>query len=385
MRRAFPAVLATLAVAACRGGEPPALDAGADLVVSDAPAPATDKPVSLAVDFAVENCPSFDPVALTCTGKVPLAVRFVPLATTTVTRYRWNFGDGSPEDENAAPSHVYSTPGVYTVRIIATGVGGLVSLAHTDFIVGKANAIGEPCEASEQCNPELFCLCPAAAACIAGAPRGMCTSGCSQGRCAEGQTCAGLRTTALPDEAAEPWQASLCLPRCSADADCRTGLRCRTLPPDPAAGIGWVRGCYSEIPRDVGEPCRDSDGNLRHDLCATGLCVDLGVLGICSMNCDPNACPPGADCLAFGDGRKLCLRPCSGSSAFPCDRDPLLGCIQPTPGDLGYQLPSTNSISTSYASTYCAPTTCTLEKDKDACAPTGTCTFANGGYHCVRR
>lgn len=37
--------------------------------------------------------------------------------------YAWNFGDGSPESNAVNPSHVYSTPGVYTVTLTTTLVG----------------------------------------------------------------------------------------------------------------------------------------------------------------------------------------------------------------------------------------------------------------------
>jgi hypothetical protein len=59
---------------------------------------------------------------MTCTGRAPLAVRFAPLATTTVTQYFWDFGDATPFDGELAPNHVYTTPGVYSVRVVATGV-----------------------------------------------------------------------------------------------------------------------------------------------------------------------------------------------------------------------------------------------------------------------
>ena len=44
----------------------------------------------------------------------------------TITQYRWNFGDGSPEEIAAAPfiSHTYTAPGVYPVTLIVTDNDG---------------------------------------------------------------------------------------------------------------------------------------------------------------------------------------------------------------------------------------------------------------------
>jgi PKD repeat protein len=380
MKRFVLAALAALAAAACGKGSIPVADGGTDLAAADTHPPPGDIPVSLAVDFAVENCPLFDPVALTCTGSVPLAIRFVPLATTTVTSCQWDFGDGSARDFETAPSHVYSRPGTYTVKIIATDVGGgLVTKVHTGFIVAQANVLGDPCDSSQQCGQGLFCLCPASAACSTGPSRGMCTSACASRFCGDRQVCANLLTPTPPPATTEPWQTSLCLPECTLDSDCLAGLRCRTLPPGPA-GSAWVHGCFAEVPGDVGEPCMDASGNLRDDLCVGGLCANLGAQGMCSMDCARASCPPGSDCVVFGDGRELCLRPCTGSLSFPCDLDPLLECIIPNPGDLGYQLPSNSS--SSFASSYCAPKSCLKD---EACRPTGTCQAQTGAGHCVRR
>jgi hypothetical protein len=94
----------TLTTLACSKATQPVRDAGVDKSTSDAATPQSDALVSLAVDFTVEGCPSFDAQALTCTGTVPLAIRFVPMVTTTVTQYYWDFGDATPVNGEAAPS-----------------------------------------------------------------------------------------------------------------------------------------------------------------------------------------------------------------------------------------------------------------------------------------
>jgi len=367
---------AVLAVAACNKGETTVGDGGPDLVSRDSTQAPGDAPIPLAVDFAVENCPAFDPVEITCTGTVPLAVRFVPLATTTVTKYLWDFGDGSSGLE-VAPYHVYANPGEFTVRIVATGAGGgVVTKAHIGFIVAKTNALGQPCDASQQCDDGLFCLCPSTAPCSSGPSRGVCASACPSGLCDSGQICAGL-LTATPPEAADPWQTDLCLLGCTTDLDCAAGLHCRTLPPGPV-GIAWVHGCFADVPADVGEPCMDAAGSLRNDLCASGMCADLGSQGTCSSNCANASCPLGSDCAVLGDGRSLCLRPCSGN--FTCAKDALLACQQPGPGVLGYHLADPGADNS--ASTYCAPKSCGSDVD---CLPSGICQAQPAPGHCVRR
>ena len=46
-------------------------------------------------------------------------------AAKNATSYLWNFGDGSSSTQ-AAPTHVFSSPGCYIVRLTATGPGGAV-------------------------------------------------------------------------------------------------------------------------------------------------------------------------------------------------------------------------------------------------------------------
>ena len=369
----------TLTSLACSKAAPPVRDAGAERVSSDTAPPANDGSVSLAIDFTVENCPSFDAQALTCTGRAPLTIRFVPLATATVINYSWSFGDTPIFNSETSPTHIYATPGVYSVRLVVKGVGdGPVSTPHDGFIVVESNAIGDPCDTNPQCDAGLFCLCPVGS-CSTGPAHGVCAASCQAGVCGDSAVCAGLLTAAPPPGNAAAWQAPICLRECAKDADCSAGLSCRTLPPGQA-GSAWIHGCFAAVPSDVGSPCRDDQGNLRNDLCVSGLCADLGANGLCSMNCGSGSCPRGSDCAVLGDGRTLCLRSCTGD--FACSQDPLLSCVVPGLGDLGYQLANPG-----VALSYCAPTPCTMDDSskKDPCWPTGTCVSGPGGGHCVRR
>ncbi|MEW6470418.1 MAG: PKD domain-containing protein [Bacteroidota bacterium] len=44
-------------------------------------------------------------------------------STTGAVSYTWNFGDGSPLDNQQSPTHTYTSPGTYTVTLIASGGG----------------------------------------------------------------------------------------------------------------------------------------------------------------------------------------------------------------------------------------------------------------------
>lgn len=122
----------------------------------------------------------------------------------------------------------------------------------------------------------------------------------------------------------------------------------------------------------------DASSQLRDDFCASGLCVDLGIQGMCSMNCEINACPTGSDCALFGDGRRLCLRRCMGGDE--CFADPLLPCVAAGIGDLGYQLVDSDSAGSAF--THCAPKSCVADEN---CLPSGTCDTVTGPGHCISR
>jgi PKD repeat protein len=183
-------------------------------------------------------------------------------------------------------------------------------------------------------------------------------------------------TAAADDAAAAPTPGFLCIGTCVQDADCADGLVCSPLP-GQAPG-SWVSVCVPASLRRVGEPCRNSRGQLDDGLCASGQCADLGALGLCSASCAGGlACPPGAACATFGDGRALCVAACSAPpSPLSCTRDPLLACETGTGGGaLGFALsPSMTGAK------FCAPRACSSQAD---CAPSGTCKPLGVGAHCV--
>jgi PKD repeat protein len=55
--------------------------------------------------------------------KVPLTVKFTDKSLNNPTSYLWRFGDGATSTEKS-PTHTYTQPGVYIVRLTATNSGG---------------------------------------------------------------------------------------------------------------------------------------------------------------------------------------------------------------------------------------------------------------------
>jgi len=371
------ALVLTVAGLACSGQQTPVRDAAVERSVADSPQRIPDGPPALVVDFSIEGCPAFDPDTPTCTGPVPLVLQFVPMLTAPVTQYVWDFGDNTTTFDytGPTPSHVYSSPGVYAVTLMVRGEdGNWVSKMRPGFVTVTSSGLGGPCDFDGQCADKLFCVCPAASRCDHGPALGMCTALCQSSTCDDGQLCARLLTAS---NARESWETSLCLPGCRTDDDCDDHLRCRTLP----IGGAWQKACFSDAPRDVGASCLDAKDVLRDDLCVGGTCAAFGAKGLCTMDCSTQPCAPGSDCAIMGDGSTtLCLRPCTTSA--DCTPDPLIGCLGPGSGDLGYQLVDPSAPDAT--ATHCAPRECASDDD---CPQSGQCDApaGAGGGHCVVR
>lgn len=73
----------------------------ADLHLTSATAPAT----SLLWDCDQVEGPA--PLKITCTGPV----------SPNITRWHWDFGDGTTMEQNTV-SHIYKKPGIYTLRLM---------------------------------------------------------------------------------------------------------------------------------------------------------------------------------------------------------------------------------------------------------------------------
>jgi len=72
-------------------------------------------------------------------GLAPLTVRFTDQTTGGPNGWAWNFGDGTT-NATQNPSHVYSTPGTYTVSLKAQNACGSDSVAKAAYIT-----VGDPC------------------------------------------------------------------------------------------------------------------------------------------------------------------------------------------------------------------------------------------------
>jgi hypothetical protein len=378
MRRcAAPAALALLGAlaAACTGNGPGSVDAGPDGPGGPDAQEGDGRPTVLAVDFTVTGCPNFDATVPQCRGPAPLTLTFVPITSGVVARFLWDFGDLSKSYE-ALPTHTYTLPEAYDVSLL--GAPALAMQTRKAFVVVTPNTLGGSCDLDRQCEPGLSCLCGLASQCPSAFPRGLCTQPCDGSTvCPENAFCADLGLGVEgPSPAPPSWRGQHCLRRCNDDGDCAAGQSCRAL---PAAGTPerWERACFYRFPGELGAACRGGTGEPQKDLCLSGLCAELGALGVCSFDCSTRSCPTGTICAAFRDGRKLCLRPCDTPES--CRGDPLLACAAPgRPGPLGWDAASGSAGAT----TLCAPKPCDSDPQ---CAPAGICLGGPGASHCSRR
>jgi large repetitive protein len=68
------------------------------------------------------------------TGTAPLTVTFANLSTGDFDACAWTFGDGGTSDQCAGPTHLYASPGSYTVTLAVSGPGGTDTLTETEYI-----------------------------------------------------------------------------------------------------------------------------------------------------------------------------------------------------------------------------------------------------------
>lgn len=82
----------------------------------------------------------------TTLGKAPLTVSFNDTSTTSggsITAWSWDFGDGSPISTAQNPSHVYTTPGSYTVTL-TVAEGGMPYMTAVPRYVNVADTTQPP-------------------------------------------------------------------------------------------------------------------------------------------------------------------------------------------------------------------------------------------------
>jgi len=300
----------------------------------------SDALAPLTLDISVTGCASFDVTNVVCSGPAPLSVVFAPVGTPAFTSFLWTFGDGSPSSSERAPAHTYTLPGSYDVTVSAAGTVGTVSATRKKLIAALPLAAGAPCDVDAQCSGGLRCACQPGTGCGSAFTRGVCTTSCPTGFCGAAAVCAtyALGTPAdggIGDAAATVEAGPFCLADC-AGTGCPAGFVCQHL---PAAGLptaSWVQACLPiGAAHDFGASCRGATGALEDGACTTGLCADVGDLGLCSAPCDDaHPCPPGGACARpAGTTAPICLPTCS--AAAPCPADPSLACSAGAAADAG--------------------------------------------------
>ncbi|HRH64862.1 MAG TPA: PKD domain-containing protein, partial [Bacteroidia bacterium] len=83
--------------------------------------------------ITVSPAPQVNFSAAATSGCNPFSVSFSN-TTTSSPVYSWNFGDGSPLSSTTSPTHLYTSPGTYTVTLIASQGSCADTLVRTNYI-----------------------------------------------------------------------------------------------------------------------------------------------------------------------------------------------------------------------------------------------------------
>lgn len=79
-------------------------------------------------------------------GQAPLTVDFIDQSKgTSPIAYLWNFGDGSTTSTERNPTHIYTSPGSYTVTLTVTNAGGSNTHIEPNFLIvnGPSNVTAD--------------------------------------------------------------------------------------------------------------------------------------------------------------------------------------------------------------------------------------------------
>ena len=89
--------------------------------------------------ITVLNLPVAEFSATPTSGTTPLTVQFTDNSTSTPTAWSWDFdNDGIEDSTEQNPSHIYTTPGTYSVKLTVSNAGGNDSIIKTDYITVSA-------------------------------------------------------------------------------------------------------------------------------------------------------------------------------------------------------------------------------------------------------
>jgi len=94
------------------------------------------------IDFQASGVLAVAAASPAATGCAPLTVTFQNTSS-GAQDYIWDFGDGTPIDTNAQPTHVFDTVGIYDVMLIAIDSAScnIADTVYTQIIVNDANSI----------------------------------------------------------------------------------------------------------------------------------------------------------------------------------------------------------------------------------------------------
>jgi PKD repeat protein/sugar lactone lactonase YvrE len=67
------------------------------------------------------------------TGNAPQSIQFTDHSTGSISHWLWNFGDGQTSHEHH-PTHIFETPGQYTISLTTTGPGGTNIIQRERYI-----------------------------------------------------------------------------------------------------------------------------------------------------------------------------------------------------------------------------------------------------------
>lgn len=95
---------------------------------------------SLVTVTAAVVAPVANFTAAPTSGVAPLSVTFTDTSTNTPTSWAWDFGEGNTSTAKN-PTHIFQSPGSYTVKLTATNSAGANTVTKTSFIVTTAAVV----------------------------------------------------------------------------------------------------------------------------------------------------------------------------------------------------------------------------------------------------
>ncbi len=88
-------------------------------------------------------------------GIAPLSVTFESKSSGTVTELLWNTGDNSTDVTGGAITHLYENPGIYTIKLTASGPSGKSVMTKTDYVTVTAKEPESNVSDNTQISPEI--------------------------------------------------------------------------------------------------------------------------------------------------------------------------------------------------------------------------------------